>query len=223
MFAGFRACFCLLGHYRLDRYGACVVCPRGYDCVNGTVTLSSGFYWRWSDNHTKQMYTAFKDNLQITDDSFNLSLTKYSTLLPTSYACPVAESCLGSLDSTCSQGYEGPLCGVCSQGYFKLLTKCQKCPSLPSIAVQFVIVFALVSLVAFLTLRDRKKEEHAQRSVADILLYSKVQNSCQLLPSNVWNIERILVREMAWSCDYYRQLRGDVTTKPFSNRTYPLP
>lgn len=116
------------------------------------------------------MYTAFKDNLQITDDSFNLSLTKYSTLLPASYACPVAESCLGSLDSTCSQGYEGPLCGVCSQGYFTLLTKCQKCPSLPWIAVQFVIVFVLVSLVAFLTLRDRKKEEHAQRSVTDILL-----------------------------------------------------
>ena len=115
------------------------------------------------------MYIAFKDNLQITDDSFNSSLTKYSTLLPASYACPVAESCLGSLDSTCSQGYEGPLCGVCAQGYFKLLTKCQRCPSLPWIAIQFVIVFALVSLVAFLTLRDRKKEEHAQRSVADIL------------------------------------------------------
>lgn len=86
VFAGFRACFCLLGHYRLDRYGACVVCPRGYDCVNGTVTLGSGFYWRWSDDHTKQMYTAFKDNLQITDDSFNSSLTKCSTLLPASYA-----------------------------------------------------------------------------------------------------------------------------------------
>lgn len=116
------------------------------------------------------MYIAFKDNLQVTDDSFNSSLTKCSTLLPASYACPVAESCLGSLDSTCSQGYEGPLCGVCAQGYFKLLTKCQRCPSLPWIAIQFVIVFALVSLVAFLTLRDRKKEEHAQRSVVDILL-----------------------------------------------------
>lgn len=82
---------------------------------------------------------------------------------------PVAESYLGSLDSTCSQGYEGPLCGVCAQGYFKLFTKCQRCPSLLWIAVQLVIVFALVSLVAFLTLRDRKKE-HAQRYVADILL-----------------------------------------------------
>ena len=147
-----------------------MVCIRGYDCVNGTVTLSSGFYWRWSDNYAKQIYTAFKDNLQITDDSFNLSWTKYSTSLPTPYACPVAESCMGSLDSTCSQGYEGPLCGVCSQGYFKLLTKCQKCPSMAWITVQFVIVFALVSLVAFLTLKDRKKEDHAQRSVADILL-----------------------------------------------------
>ena len=147
-----------------------MVCPRGYDCVNGTVTLRSGFFWRWSDNHTKQMYAAFKDNLQVTDGSFNLNLTKYSTSLPAPYACPVAESCLGSLDSTCSQGYEGPLCGVCAQGYFKLLTKCQKCPSPAWIAVQFVIMFALVFLVAFLTLRDRKKEEHAQRSVADILL-----------------------------------------------------
>ncbi|XP_078356152.1 uncharacterized protein LOC144640962 [Oculina patagonica] len=170
VFAGFRACFCLLGHYRLDRYGACVVCPRGYDCMNGTVTLSSGFYWRWSDNLTKQMYIEFRDNLKITDNSFNLSLIKSSTLLPTSYACPVADSCLGRMDSTCSQGYKGSLCGVCDQGYFKLLTKCQRCPSLPWIAVQFVVVFVLVFLVAFLTLRDKKKDENAQRSVADILL-----------------------------------------------------
>ena len=170
MFAGFRACFCLLGHYRLERYGACVVCPRGYDCVNGTVTLSRGFYWRWSHYHTKQMYAEFKDNLKITDNSFNLTLTKFSTFLPTPYACPVAESCLGGMDSTCSQGYEGPLCGLCTPGYFKLLTKCQRCPSLPWIAVQFVIVFVIVFLVAFLTLRDKTKDKNAQRSLADTLL-----------------------------------------------------
>ena len=199
-----------------------MVCPRGYDCVNGTVTLGSGFYWRWSDDHTKQMYTAFKDNLQITDDSFNSSLTKCSTLLPASYACPVAKSCLGSLDSTCSQGYEGPLCGVCPQGYFKLFTKCQRCPSLPWIAVQFVIVFALVSLVAFLTLRERKKEEHAQRSVADILLARlKIVVSFYQVTSGTLNAFSYVKwpESVITVGNYARMLQLNL----FSNRSYPLP
>ena len=170
LFAGFRACFCLDGNYRLDRFGACLACPRGYSCANGTVTLARGFYWKWSDSKTKQLYTEFKGNLEIVDNSYNRSLTKYSSFLPIAYACPIAKSCLGSLDGTCSQGYEGPLCGVCTQGYFKLLTKCQKCPSLPWIVAQFFVVFAVLFLVAFLSLRDRKKEGNSQRSVADVLL-----------------------------------------------------
>ena len=74
------------------------------------------------------------------------------------------------MDSTCSQGYEGPLCGVCAEGYFKLLTKCQKCPSLPWIVAQFLVAIILVFLVTFLSLRDKKKQANTQRSVADVLL-----------------------------------------------------
>ena len=169
-FAGFRACFCLHGNYRLDRFGPCFACSQGYTCVNGTATLARGFYWKWSDKKTQQLYAEFEDSLQIIDNSFSNSLTKYPSPLPFAYACPIAEACLGSLNSTCSQGYEGPLCGVCSQGYFKLLTKCRKCPSLPWIAARFLGVFMLVSFVAVISLRDRKKEENAQRSVADVLL-----------------------------------------------------
>ena len=169
-FAGFRACFCLNGNYRLDRFGACLVCLRGYNCVNSTVTLARGFYWKWSDNKAKTLYIEFTDSLQIIDNSFNRSLTKYPSFLPLAYACPVAESCLGSLDSTCSQGYEGPLCGVCTEGYFKLLTKCQKCPSLPWIVAQLLAFIIVVIFVAFLSLRDRKKEGNSQRSVTDVLL-----------------------------------------------------
>ena len=81
--------------------------------------------------------------------------------MPTPYKCPVEESCKGGLDSSCENGYEGPLCAVCNLGYYKQLQTCTQCPSKKWIAGQLSIIAAIVLLIVLLlvwkTKRNTKK------------------------------------------------------------------
>ena len=48
--AGYRACRCLEGFYRLDRFGPCSECPaHGINCVNDTAILVPNYYWKWTN------------------------------------------------------------------------------------------------------------------------------------------------------------------------------
>ena len=86
---------------------------------------------------------------------------KYPYPMPTPYKCPVEESCKGGLDSPCAIGYEGPLCAVCSSGYYKQLQICTSCPSKKWIAAQLsiiaVIIFLIIALLAWTNKRKEKK------------------------------------------------------------------
>jgi hypothetical protein len=43
--------------------------------------------------------------------------------------CHVAEACLGGPESLCGDGYHGLRCGECSNGYYKISSRCTKCGS----------------------------------------------------------------------------------------------
>eukprot|EP00163_Fabomonas_tropica_P033623 TRINITY_DN8938_c0_g1_i3.p1 TRINITY_DN8938_c0_g1~~TRINITY_DN8938_c0_g1_i3.p1 ORF type:complete len:1435 (+),score=383.97 TRINITY_DN8938_c0_g1_i3:211-4515(+) len=55
-------------------------------------------------------------------------------------ACPRPESCIGGQagETTCAPGYEGAMCGKCSEGYFPTNAACEPCPS-ASDATYYVI------------------------------------------------------------------------------------
>eukprot|EP00004_Rigifila_ramosa_P011908 TRINITY_DN2552_c0_g1_i3.p1 TRINITY_DN2552_c0_g1~~TRINITY_DN2552_c0_g1_i3.p1 ORF type:complete len:2043 (+),score=368.09 TRINITY_DN2552_c0_g1_i3:228-6131(+) len=61
--------------------------------------------------------------------------------------CPVRVACPGGVGAeVCARGYEGPACGVCSDGYGRLGQECAKCPA-PGASV-FLLILILALLIA---------------------------------------------------------------------------
>ena len=86
--------------------------------------------------------------------------------------CPMEGSCKGGLDSLCKNGYKGPLCGVCSSGYYKQLQTCKKCPSKKLMVGQLsIIAVMLLITVAVLVWTSKKKiKKDRDCSVIDMFL-----------------------------------------------------
>jgi hypothetical protein len=70
---------------------SCKACPSNAYCAGGAnISVSSG-YWRWDADSSKV------------------------------YACPYSSNCDGGEnggDGSCEEGAQGPLCAVCSNGYY---------------------------------------------------------------------------------------------------------
>ena len=72
--------------------------------------------------------------------------------------CHYDGACPGGSDSPCGDGYGGPRCGLCADGYYKLSQRCRECASTAA-SLTLVILLAILTLcviVFFLwqTLRD---------------------------------------------------------------------
>ena len=167
----FRACPCLKGFHRFDRFGPCLQCPvTGLTCRNESVELNPGFYWTWASKDVRTLYENFTKDLQVKSNKYDRKLMRFNGPLPKTYACPIAGSCLGGMKSSCSEGYEGVLCAVCSQGYHKVISSCQKCPSLGwSIGGIGFAVF-LLFLIMLPLFFGRKMRDRSGRSVTDVVL-----------------------------------------------------
>ena len=128
-FAGFKGCECLPNFYRLDRFGPCIRCPlQGLACQNESVRLQPGFFWTWATNESLSKYEEFSEDLSVTDNSYKQ--LRFQGVIPQVYKCPASEACLGDMKWSCSHGYDGPLCAVCSKDYYQLLNRCRKCPGM---------------------------------------------------------------------------------------------
>ena len=130
-FAGFRACYCRKGFFRRHMFKGCEACATydGFKCINDSFYLEEGYWWKWENETNKELLISFRDSLN--KDSFvdKNTIIEYPYPLPQPHRCPKPESCLGGMDSNCSEGYEGPLCEVCRHGYYKQLKTCRECPS----------------------------------------------------------------------------------------------
>ena len=120
--------------------------------------------------YRKASYINFTINLRTKDGSHNSKFSQFKEeWIPLPYACPVAVACNGGMDSSCTTGYEGPLCAVCSSGHYNLVSRCRQCPSIAWIAGQIVIVVMVLIFLAAVIVKDRKKDG-GQRSITDIVL-----------------------------------------------------
>ncbi|XP_031566998.1 uncharacterized protein LOC116301966 [Actinia tenebrosa] len=169
-FSGFRACSCLDEHYRLSRFEGCLICTKGYTCVNETIDLATGFYWIWSSREIAEQYRKFSTELQIRERNYDPNFISFKGSIPVAYACPVAESCIGGLYSQCKAGYEGPLCAICAAGYFRFLSNCEKCPTIPWIVGQITLILFVFILLLIIILRDKKDKNQNGRTITDIIL-----------------------------------------------------
>ncbi len=135
-FAGFRACPCLKGYYRKNRFGPCMPCPQeGINCTKEYQKLMPGFWWTWTfvsgSQHASKRYKEFVANLKIHDRSYESTSTEFIGSLPKPFPCLRGEvSCPESngIDEACGLGYEGWLCSHCSIGYYSWFEYCVKCP-----------------------------------------------------------------------------------------------
>lgn len=168
-FAGFRACSCLEEYYRLNRFEGCYICTKGYTCTNETIDLAPGFYWIWSSKMVDE-YRTFSAQLQITDKDYDPKHIRFKGSIPIAYACPVAGSCNGGLNSQCKEGHEGPLCAICAKGYFQFLSNCEKCPTIPWIIGQIILILVVFTFLLFVILRDKKDKNQNERTLTDIIL-----------------------------------------------------
>ena len=96
---------------------------------------------------------------------------QYPHPIPTPHMCPM-ESCKGGLDSLCKNGYKGPLCGICSSGYYKQLQTCKTCPSkklmMGQLSIIGVILLIIVAVLVWTSKTKTKKEQDC--SVIDMFL-----------------------------------------------------
>ena len=175
-FAGLRACPCLEGYYRTHMFEKCHKCDQGLECQDDYASLKSGYWWRWRNESFTIRYRHFIKNILASLPALRNDDVQYPHPIPKPYQCPLEESCEGGLDSLCAKGYEGPLCAVCSSGYFKQLSTCKQCPSKIWTALQLAIVAAIFLVITAVSVwmsknRKKKNEEH---SLIDMFL-SKIK------------------------------------------------
>ena len=166
-FAGHRGCKCLEGHYRTHMFKRCFKCGQGgLKCQDDYASLKSGHWWEWRNETHKSRYQVFIKNLLASSPTLDTFHIQYPHAIPTPYKCPVEESCKGGLDSPCENGYEGPLCSVCSSGHFKQFKICTICPSKKWIAGQIsitlVIVLIIIAVLVWTSRRKIKKKEEGR-------------------------------------------------------------
>ncbi|KAL9978890.1 hypothetical protein ACROYT_G016473 [Oculina patagonica] len=172
-FAGHRACKCLKGFYRTHLFEKCHKCGTGgLECNNDSASLKPGYWWRWRNGTYKNRYRDFIKNLFEAQPSSDAYLVQYPYPIPKPYKCPREESCKGGLDSPCENGYEGPLCGVCSSRYYKKMHTCNQCPPKRWIVGQLLIitVVLLIIMAALVWMSKRKIKKTQGLSLIDIVL-----------------------------------------------------
>jgi len=157
-------------------FAKCHKCIGGLECRDDYASLKSGYWWQWRNNTRKDRYRHYIANLLAISPALDAPSVQYPFPIPTPYRCPREESCKGGLDSLCEKGYEGPLCHVCSSGYYKQLQTCLQCPSKKWIAGQLSIIAAIVIIITAVSLRtsNRKKRKGGTYSLID-MLFSKLK------------------------------------------------
>ena len=150
-------------------FDKCYKCGQGgLECKDDWASLKSGHWWQWRNESHKERYRFFIANMLSSSPALDPFSVKYPYQIPMPYQCPVEDSCKGGLDSPCKTGYEGPLCAVCSAGYYKQLQICAKCPSKKWIAAQLSIVTVIVLIIiAVLASSKKQKDKKAKEHVID--------------------------------------------------------
>ena len=150
----------------------CYKCARGLQCKDDAISLKSGYWWEWQNETYRDRYKDFTTNLMASLPALDASSVQYPFPVPTPYKCLREESCNGGLDSSCQSGYQGPLCEVCSSGYYKQLQTCEKCPSKKWIVGQLSIVAIVIFFIAIALplIARRMKKGARKRPIVDTLL-----------------------------------------------------
>lgn len=178
--AGHRACSCIEGFARTDRFGKCHQCiENGISCTNDYPMLKKDYWWTWhhgfaSDLKCRNSFENFIRNLDVKDDSYDRKSSTFSCALPKPHLCPIRGACFGGLNSACHQSYKGVLCSVCKTGYSRHWQKCTKCPTRWMAGLQFfgyvALFFVICALISWADKIRLSENDDQSRTFADVIL-----------------------------------------------------
>ena len=182
--AGFRACPCLHGYFRKDRFGPCEICPKeGVDCLKEYQQLKPGFHWVFNhadvnpetcDIGKLEEYLCFTSNLVIDNKGYDKRCTRFNGKLPKPIPCPGGiDACPvkgDAVNMSCAGGYEGLLCSQCSHDHYSWFEYCLQCPSAWYFALECIFVLAIFVLFIAIAIWDYKQKGKNKRTIVDILI-----------------------------------------------------
>ena len=157
------SCLCKREKFYADDTGTCVPCETGADCSSKdglrlTELMAKPGYWRPSlDSKVFSPCVAGYSSLE----AQNLANARCCPVDPVTNVSICARNFTNkrsarlnfTLDDQCAEGFSGPLCLVCAEGYVKQGEGCISCPQGASIAIAALpLVGILVSLIALLFL-----------------------------------------------------------------------
>ena len=155
-------------------FSGCEPCANydGFKCDNDSFSLQPEYWWKWENETNKEYFKSFREALKKNSPVEKNSIFEYPYPLPQPHRCPRPESCLGGIDSNCSQGYEGPLCDVCRHGYYKQLKTCRECPSKNWMIGQLCLIAAAIFVITVVVVWRSKKQMKKKkgRSLGDLVL-----------------------------------------------------
>ena len=138
---------CTYGEYY--NAGACIMCPEGSYSLEENLDLSV----RECESCPEAAEECVGDDMKLKKGHWRISgsASSISTCI-----LPKA-GCLGGWetgDASCAEGYEGPLCAVCSEGYFLSTStySCEACEDNQSGVNPFTVAFLAVTIAVVLCL-----------------------------------------------------------------------
>ena len=169
--AGHRACKCLRGFYRMDRFGPCSECPaHGLKCVNDTAILAPNYYWKWPSEKEKRFYRNFLENIYTLEPPYDKRFSSFQGTLPQPQKCPYPRSCNGGVDSSCQDRFKGILCASCSINHYLRFNTCLECPRMVNTIISWVVVVLVFVAVFLVVLWGDSKRVDNNRTVADVVM-----------------------------------------------------
>ncbi|KAJ8039852.1 hypothetical protein HOLleu_13985 [Holothuria leucospilota] len=171
--AGFRACFCLDGYFRRDRFGKCEICPQeGLNCFGDYVRIMPGYFWDWSYTNIDK-YIKFVHNLQTFDNSYEANNSFLDISLPLVHKCHQISRCVNndSIAGKCKDGYQGWMCSACSEGLYEVFGSCHKCPEMWIFFTEIaILLLVLASFCVYVVYTHRRERPGMSRTIIDITL-----------------------------------------------------
>jgi hypothetical protein len=155
---------CSYGKISAENSTECSACPAGgVECSNGYMTQRKG-WWR-SDSAADAVQAAVDGTLEV-------GVTLYACYNGVCRGSEGAglETTVPDSDKQCEEGFYGPVCALCTDGYTRQSDRCVVCPHMDAQRVTGVMLLVLVVVMLCVLAYRLRKSQWLQPAVLKVVL-----------------------------------------------------